>query len=165
MRRSPMILCLERQERVDRGDRGCILASNPDFASPGKRVRLVSNQGAPGGHHGSAGNRLGVNEAGKGEITPAKPDGDVLHVGADGGGSGGIHAVALQHDAAPVGQGLEYMRGGVLIDAHGDGATPLHRRERAVGPGPRIGSRGPRATQEQSAEDEMPCHHAKLSSD
>ena len=41
MRRRPVILRLECEERVDRGDRGGIVAPDPDFASPGESVRLV----------------------------------------------------------------------------------------------------------------------------
>ena len=165
MRCGPVILRLEGQESVDRRNRGGIFAPDPDFASPGKGVRQVSNDRAPGGHYRGAGNRLRMDETGKREIAPAEPDRDVLHMGTDGGGPGGVDAVALEHDPAAVGQRLEHMRRGVLIDAHGDGAASLHRNKPAVGPGPRIGARGPGAAQEQGTEDEASRHHAKLSSD
>ena len=146
MRRRPMILGLERQERVDRRDRRGIVAPDPDFASPGKRVSQVTNHGAPGGHHRGAGDRLRMHEAGKGEIAPGKPDRDVLHVSPDRGGPGGIDAVALQHDPPPFGQRLKHMRRAVLVHAHGDSAFAAVQRRGALGvvwyPDPYTPSRG-----------------------
>ena len=129
-----MILRLERQKSVDRGDRGGIVAPNSDFASPGKGVRNVVYGRAPIRHHRGARDRLGVDEAGKGEIALGEPDRDVGHVRPYGGDPGGIDAVPLQHDSPPVGQRLEDVGRSVLIHPHGDRAALLNRGKRAVGP-------------------------------
>ena len=159
MRRRAMILGLECQELVDSGERGGIVGANPDFPSPGKGIGPIPDERAPGGHHHGAGDLLGMHEPWETEIPPGEPVRNVRHVGADGGGPGGIDAVALQHDPPPIGQGLEHMRGGVLIHAHGDRTPFLHRGECAVGPRP--GVRGPRAAQDQAAEDQNSCHGSK----
>lgn len=132
VRGRPMVHPLERQEFVhgSQGDRVC--GPDPHLPAPRQRVGHVLNRLFLPSHHGRAGHLHGVHDPGQGEIPSRKPPRDIRHVESDRGHPLRVGHLALQHDAPAVGQGLEDVGGGVLIDSHHLRATLLHRRKRTV---------------------------------
>lgn len=76
-----------------------------------------------GPHLGGAGDCLGMHEPGQLEVSLREGPGDVPQMGSDLSHAGRIYNIPLEADAAAIGQGLEDMRGGVLIDSHRDLTT------------------------------------------
>ena len=69
------------------------------------------------------------------EVARAERRGNLAHVQANRGDRGAVAGVvALEHDAAAVGQVLEDVRRRVLIDAHDVRPARLHRREVCIRP-------------------------------
>jgi hypothetical protein len=101
--------------------------------SPRQRVGHVESP-VSSAHHGRARPPHGVHDPGQGEIPRRKPPRDIRHVDANRGHPRRVGYLALQHDAPAIGQGLEDVGGGVLIDSHHLRATLLHRRKRTVLP-------------------------------
>ena len=128
-----MILPLKGQELVNGGDRRGIRGLEAHLPATWQRVGSVSDPGPAGSHHGRSGHVTVVDEAGQSKVATCERHGDPAHVRSDFCHAGGVARVALKTDAAPVGQRLESMRGGVLIYTHG-GVTPsLDQRKGAVG--------------------------------
>lgn len=73
-----------------------------------------------------------MHEPGQLEVAPRKGLGDVPQMSSDLGHAGWVYDVPPEADAAAVGQGLEAMRGGGLIDPHGSLTTCLYGRERLI---------------------------------
>jgi hypothetical protein len=125
-----VLLPLELEEFVNSADCQGIATTDAHFAASRPIDRFVADRGAALRHYVSARHLLRVHLKWLAEIAGAKRGLDVAHVCADRGyGSGVTRVVAIQHDPPTVGQVLEYVRGGVLIDAHDVRAARLHRGE------------------------------------
>jgi hypothetical protein len=92
----------------------------------------VPDQRAVRGHQRSSGNIPIVDEAWKREIPAGKRIRDPVHVGPDLVDAVGVGRITLKTDPAPVGQRLEYVRGGVLIDSHSHPAPGLKLSEASI---------------------------------
>lgn len=124
-----VVQALERQEGMDRGHHGGILAPEPKSSAPGKRVHRIADRGPSPAHHRRAWNVAVVDEAGQAEIAGGELHGNGPHVPPYLVRAGRIRRVALQLDAAAVGQWLEDVGRSVLVDPHGDLAARLDSRE------------------------------------
>jgi len=125
-----MLLPLKREEFVNRSHRTRIAALYAHFPAPGPIDLVICDRTAARRHHARPGHGLGMHFERLGEVARAKRSLDVAQMRANRGDGDGIHRiVALEHDAAAVGQILKDMRGGVLVDAHDVRATRLHRGE------------------------------------
>src|SRR5439155_1996103 len=130
MPRGMMLRALKREKLVNGANRGRVAARDPHFPAPRPLYRLILDRAAVGRHNRSSRYNLGMDRERFGEIARAERRLDVAHVPPnlrDGGAIRGV--VALQHDAAAVGEILEDVRGGVLVDTHDVRAARLHRGE------------------------------------
>jgi hypothetical protein len=135
MTRRMVLLSLEREKFVNRPDRGRVARSHAHFPTPRPVDRLILDRAATFCHDPCSRHGLVVDLERFGEIARAERALDVAHVRAnrrDGGAICGV--VALQDDPAAVGEILENVRGGVLVDAHDMSAAGLHRGEVVVRP-------------------------------
>jgi hypothetical protein len=148
MRPRPVILPLEREELMDRVERGAIPGRETDRGTARQTLHRIADPRSPGRHHGGAGDFLCVHEARDGEIPCAEGRGDLTHVVQDPHSVGAVGRVALELDPTPVRKGLEEVGGSVLIDPHrgvtaalqvGEAAVSLGRGPPGLGAGCRIG--------------------------
>lgn len=127
-----VILPLKGQELVDRRDGGRIGCGEAHQPATCKRVSVIADLGAPGRHHAGSRDLPGMDLPGKRKVALPERGSDPLHVGSDLGHPCAVAGIALKTDAAAVGQRLELVEGGVLIDAHGHLASGLDLREGAI---------------------------------
>lgn len=127
-----MVLPLEGEELTYGLERLRIGCGDAHFAATRKLAVRVLDHGAASRHDRSSRHFHLMDKAGRAEVAVLERGGDFLEVSADGGNVLRVCAVALQLDAAAIGQVFEAMLGCVLIDAHGCGTTLLQCRERAV---------------------------------
>jgi hypothetical protein len=120
-----MVATLKREEVVNCLDRLCVVAPKPDRRPTGEGLHRVADACAPGGHRCRTRHRLCVHEPRQPKVPIRELGRDLLHVPPDLGSSRAVIGVALQLDSAAVGQGLEDVARGVLIDTHGNASTRL----------------------------------------
>jgi len=166
-----MVMTLKGQELMDGADRDRVRALEAYLSAAGQTVCPVSDEGFTSTHHGRPRNISGVHEAGYREVSLRKGAHNAAHVFADPGDTCRVGGIAYQADAPAVGERLEVVRGGVLIDAHGALAALLYPGKCAVGRASRIfaGTRraliGPAETtaHNQSEEENHATYHGGVS--
>jgi hypothetical protein len=74
-----------------------------------------------------------MHEAWQREVAATECAGNLPHVRSNLSHTGNVGSISLEGDAATIGQRLEPVPGGVLIDAHGSMPARLYPGEQAVG--------------------------------
>jgi len=114
-----MLRALKREEFVNRTHRNRVAARDPHFPAPGPIDLGIPDRAAARRHHSGPGNGLGMDREGLGEVARTERGLDVAQVRANRGDGGGVgRVVALEHDAAAIGEVLKDVRGSVLVDTH-----------------------------------------------
>lgn len=134
-----MVLTLEGEKGVDRGDGDGIRGPDADFRTRGPIGDDIADGRPALGHHAGARNGLRVHGERLAEIAAAEVVGHLAHVPANRRDARAVRCIrAIEYDATAVRQRLEDVGGRVLIDPHHGAAAGLHAREGAIGRGRRV---------------------------
>lgn len=121
----PVIAALRRHELVNGGQRLRVARGDVNLAAPRKRIELISNRVLFPGHGSDTGHFAHVDKRRRVEVASGESKGNLSQVLTNLSNLRRIALIALQFDAAAVGECIKAVGGRVLVHAHCHTATRL----------------------------------------
>lgn len=128
----PVIAALRRHELVNGGQRLRGARGDVNLAAPRKRIELISNRVLFPGHGSDTGHFAHVDKRRRVEVASGESKGNLSQVLTNLSNLRRIALIALQFDAAAVGECIKAVGGRVLVHAHCHTATRLECSESRV---------------------------------